>query len=618
MFVSIVDLTTIEFFSISRPHCLIGPREETKPKLTITSSTSSTCFLSPLTSSSTICSMRSSPMSSVGTNGVTTLTFELCKFSTLCSCARNGLRRLHGLRPARARRVAAGAGAEPRAGGRQRGQRRAHDRRRRDRPRPRRARGAGAGPPAPDGGAGDGAAARTSSRCRSTAPPRWRWSPISTATPRKRMERCRFLLSRWEQSEDHHYAVWGLRLCRRRCSRRRGGPTRHTPAPTGLTRIATSSGHGDALAALAHGAGRDRARRRGAGARRRAARPRGRAAPRAADPGRAHADPAPRRGGAGRRRGARARVERQAEAYRLARKLAARPLAGRAAAAIEALGESAEQRLGRAAADGESPLTRRELEVVRLVADGPHQPRDRRRALPQPAHGRHARPQHPRQARLPLPGRGQHQGRRGRAAALSRTLIAGELTLDPLEPADAHELASLLDDRNLHEFIGGEPLTEPALEARYHRLVAGAPSGSGVTWLNWTIRRRADGQAVGTAQATVVDRDAALAWVVASKWQGRGYASDVARALVAWAEREGLTASASVHPRHTASERVASRAGLRPTGDWAADERVWRVPDPPDAECLNERTDPPTHSELDSILAARGIGASSTPISTAT
>jgi DNA-binding CsgD family transcriptional regulator len=64
-------------------------------------------------------------------------------------------------------------------------------------------------------------------------------------------------------------------------------------------------------------------------------------------------------------------VERQAEAYRLARQLAARPLAGRAAAAIEELGESAEQRLGPAAADGEtSSLTRRELEVVRLVAEG--------------------------------------------------------------------------------------------------------------------------------------------------------------------------------------------------------------------------------------------------------
>jgi RimJ/RimL family protein N-acetyltransferase len=159
---------------------------------------------------------------------------------------------------------------------------------------------------------------------------------------------------------------------------------------------------------------------------------------------------------------------------------------------------------------------------------------------------------------------------------MSRSLLAGELTLDPLKPADAHELAPLLDDPDIHEFIGGEPLSEPELEARYHRLVRGAPPGGGAKWLNWTIRRRADGRVVGTAQATLVDGDATLAWVVAAKWQGRGYGSETARALVSWAEEQELTPSANVHPGHTASERVAARAGLRPTSEWAAGERVWR------------------------------------------
>jgi hypothetical protein len=55
-------------------------------------------------------------------------------------------------------------------------------------------------------------------------------------------------------------------------------------------------------------------------------------------------------------------IERHAEAYRIARNLGARPLAGRAATAIEDLGESAEQRLGRTATDGEgTQLSRREL-----------------------------------------------------------------------------------------------------------------------------------------------------------------------------------------------------------------------------------------------------------------
>ena len=65
-------------------------------------------------------------------------------------------------------------------------------------------------------------------------------------------------------------------------------------------------------------------------------------------------------------------VERLVEAYRTARRLRARPLAALAAAELTALGERVDRRLGRrAAADLEhGGLSRRELEVVRLVAGG--------------------------------------------------------------------------------------------------------------------------------------------------------------------------------------------------------------------------------------------------------
>ena len=61
-----------------------------------------------------------------------------------------------------------------------------------------------------------------------------------------------------------------------------------------------------------------------------------------------------------------------ADAYRTARKLGARPLAAEATREVAALGESVAERLGpRAAAHADGPgLTRRELEVVRLVAVG--------------------------------------------------------------------------------------------------------------------------------------------------------------------------------------------------------------------------------------------------------
>jgi RimJ/RimL family protein N-acetyltransferase len=153
---------------------------------------------------------------------------------------------------------------------------------------------------------------------------------------------------------------------------------------------------------------------------------------------------------------------------------------------------------------------------------------------------------------------------------------AGEIELVPLTAADAAELAPLLDDLALHRYIGGQPLSPAELEERYRRLEAGAPADSGEQWLNWVIRRREDGQAVGTAQATIRGDTALVAWVVATAWQGRGYAKAAASALVSWLRDEcGLKVAANIHPEHAASEHVARAAGLTLTDAWADGERVW-------------------------------------------
>jgi RimJ/RimL family protein N-acetyltransferase len=155
-------------------------------------------------------------------------------------------------------------------------------------------------------------------------------------------------------------------------------------------------------------------------------------------------------------------------------------------------------------------------------------------------------------------------------------LRAGEIELVPLTAADAGELAPLLDDPALHRYIGGQPLSPAELEERYRRLEAGAPEGSGEQWLNWVIRRGEDGQAVGTAQATIRGDTAFVAWVVATAWQGRGYAKAAASALVSWLRDEcGLAVAANIHPEHAASEHVAQAAGLSLTDAWADGERVW-------------------------------------------
>ena len=163
----------------------------------------------------------------------------------------------------------------------------------------------------------------------------------------------------------------------------------------------------------------------------------------------------------------------------------------------------------------------------------------------------------------------------------TEAIATGRLLLAPLAPGDADEMAEVLADPALHRFIGGRPATLDELRARYTALASGSGRPEEV-WRNWIVRRRDDGQPVGTVQATII-RDpggwtADIAWVIGVPHQGKGYATEAARALVAWLDRRGAREIvAHVHPDHTASARVAARAGLRPTPDQVDGEQVWRL-----------------------------------------
>jgi DNA-binding NarL/FixJ family response regulator len=184
-------------------------------------------------------------------------------------------------------------------------------------------------------------------------------------------EHCRTLLARWEESEDHHYAIWGIRWAAAFFARRGDRANLHA-CTEALAKMASEAGHGDALAALAQAIGEmavldgDEA----AAAEHFA---------RAVELHRTLAVPFERaqielRAGvvlaaAGEREQG---LERLCDAYRIASKLGARPLASAAAREVSALGESVAQRLGARAAsraDGVQ-LTRRELEVLRFVSIG--------------------------------------------------------------------------------------------------------------------------------------------------------------------------------------------------------------------------------------------------------
>jgi RimJ/RimL family protein N-acetyltransferase len=150
------------------------------------------------------------------------------------------------------------------------------------------------------------------------------------------------------------------------------------------------------------------------------------------------------------------------------------------------------------------------------------------------------------------------------------SLDSARLHLEPLTVDHADEMVAVLDDPHLHAFIGGRPATLEELRARYEQQVLGRSRDGTERWLNWVIRRRDDGRAVGTVEATVTEqygaRTAEIVWVIGTGQQRQGFAREAAHAMVAWLRDQGVTTIvAYVHPQHEASKAVARALGLAPT-----------------------------------------------------
>jgi RimJ/RimL family protein N-acetyltransferase len=159
-------------------------------------------------------------------------------------------------------------------------------------------------------------------------------------------------------------------------------------------------------------------------------------------------------------------------------------------------------------------------------------------------------------------------------------LLGRQIRLEPLRAEHAQEMAPLLDDPDLHIFIGGRPASPAELQQRYRRQAAGRSADGAQRWLNWIVRRLDDGRAIGTVQATVADEagdlTAAVAWVVATPYQGLGYAREAAQVMVAWLWRSGIArVVAHIHPQREASAAIARAVDLTPTEIVVGDEIRW-------------------------------------------
>ena len=127
---------------------------------------------------------------------------------------------------------------------------------------------------------------------------------------------------------------------------------------------------------------------------------------------------------------------------------------------------------------------------------------------------------------------------------------AVSLWLRPLAVDDADVMSSVLSDPSLYEFNGGEPPTRTELTRRYAVQTRGHSPDGTQRWVNLMV--------IGTP------------------WQGHGYATRAARLLLADLAQQGIgSVVAHIHPRHTASRRIATHLGMVPTTIIVEGETRW-------------------------------------------
>jgi RimJ/RimL family protein N-acetyltransferase len=147
--------------------------------------------------------------------------------------------------------------------------------------------------------------------------------------------------------------------------------------------------------------------------------------------------------------------------------------------------------------------------------------------------------------------------------------------LVPLAAEHADDLAGLLEDAFVRD-----ALRVGDVEGLRRRFAAWesrrSPDGE-ERWLNWVVRERADGRALGWVQATVRGATASVAYALLAAERGRGAASDAVRAMIQWLRTElGVTdLTASIAPANLASAHVARAVGLEATDGRDEDEVIW-------------------------------------------
>jgi RimJ/RimL family protein N-acetyltransferase len=152
-------------------------------------------------------------------------------------------------------------------------------------------------------------------------------------------------------------------------------------------------------------------------------------------------------------------------------------------------------------------------------------------------------------------------------------LETARLRLRGHRPEDLADSAVMWADPTVTRHIGGRPFSAEEVWARLLRY-AGHWAWLGFGY--WVVEDRATGAFVGEVGFADFKRDLVpsldgtpeLGWVLATRAHGKGYATEAARAAIAWGETRFASSRTVclIDPDNVASIRVAEKLGFREYG----------------------------------------------------
>jgi RimJ/RimL family protein N-acetyltransferase len=142
-------------------------------------------------------------------------------------------------------------------------------------------------------------------------------------------------------------------------------------------------------------------------------------------------------------------------------------------------------------------------------------------------------------------------------------------------PEDFADSAAMWADPTVIRYIGGKPLSEEDVWGRLLRYMGHwAWTGFGY----WLMEEKATSKFVGEVGFSDWKREIEpslrgvpeVGWVLATRVHGKGYATEAARAAIAWGDANIRSAQPAlgrtvciIHPEHAQSIRVATKCGFK-------------------------------------------------------